>query len=269
MKLRIVSDLHLEFGSFILPTIADEGSTHLILAGDIFLGEKHWMPVPFFEDITERFAQIILIAGNHEFYEGVFPDTLRTIRSIVRDFPNIAFLEKETLIIGNVAFVGATMWTDMNKKDWFCVQKAKDGMNDFYKIKLLNGRTLHPYDVIEDHRIATEFIFSEITRHKTSGKKVVVITHHLPCPLSIPEKFRNDPINGAYTSDLTERIFTHQPDLWIHGHTHTSFDYLLENTRVICNPRGYVGYELNKDFDSRLTIDLDDSDNWNKNGQFD
>ena len=269
MKLRIMSDLHLEFGGIDLPKSDDEGSTHLILAGDIFLGERCWMPVPFFEDISERFAQIILIAGNHEYYDGEFPGTLGTIRNVVRDFPNITVLEKETLIINDVAFIGATLWTDMNKKDWFCIQKAKSDMNDFYKIKLSNGRKLHPNDVVDDHSIAREYIFTEIDRHKTEGRKVVVITHHLPCPLSVPTKFRNDPLNGAYVSDLTEGIFALQPDLWVHGHTHTSCDYLLDNTRVVCNPRGYFNYETNREFDATLTIDLNDSDNWNKNGQFD
>ena len=26
--------------------------------------------------------------------------------------------------------------------------------------------------------------------------------------------------------------------LWIHGHTHDSFDYVVNGTRVVCNPRG-------------------------------
>ena len=29
--------------------------------------------------------------------------------------------------------------------------------------------------------------------------------------------------------------------LWIHGHTHTAFDYTVRGTRVVCNPRGYAG----------------------------
>jgi hypothetical protein len=35
--------------------------------------------------------------------------------------------------------------------------------------------------------------------------------------------------------------------LWTHGHTHEDFDYHIGSTRVVCNPRGYVGYEARAD----------------------
>ena len=262
MKLRIMSDLHLEFGTLEIPRTDDESSTHLILAGDIFLSEHHWMPVPFFEDISSRFAQIILIAGNHEFYDGVWPDSIGTIRNVIREFPNITFLEKETLVFDNTAFIGATLWTDMSNKDWFTIQRAKDGMNDFYKIKTSDGKTLHPNDVVDDHLIAREFIFNEIAKHKAEGRKTVVITHHLPCSLSVPPRFKNDPLTGAYVTELSNQIFDTQPTLWIHGHTHSSSDYLLENTRVICNPRGYTPFDVNPKFDCTLTIEIPEDGVW-------
>jgi predicted phosphodiesterase len=30
---------------------------------------------------------------------------------------------------------------------------------------------------------------------------------------------------------------------WVHGHTHTPFDYMIEGCRVICNPCGYPGQD--------------------------
>lgn len=259
MKVRIVSDLHLEFGSFNLPVIHGEDSMVLILAGDIFLGEKPWLATNFFDEITERFAQVIMIAGNHEFYQGEFPTTLDTIRTLVREYTNIDFLEKETLVINDVAFIGATLWTNMNNNDWFAVQAARYNMNDYAVIKnSIRGGQLHPHDLTDDHAIAKKFIFNEITSHQNAGRRTVVITHHLPCQLSVNEKYRqtNDPVNFAYYTELSNEIFDAQPTLWVHGHTHDSFDYFLGNTRVICNPRGYVGYELNKDFDPYLVVEI-------------
>ena len=47
-----------------------------------------------------------------------------------------------------------------------------------------------------------------------------------------------------------------QPSLWLHGHTHESFDYNIKNTRVVCNPRGYINSpDLNKSFNKDLIID--------------
>jgi Icc-related predicted phosphoesterase len=75
--------------------------------------------------------------------------------------------------------------------------------------------------------------------------KVVVVGHHAPSNQSIKPKYRDDAImNGAYSSDLSEFILDHPKiKFWIHGHTHDVFDYMIGPTRVLCNPRGYFGYE--------------------------
>jgi predicted phosphodiesterase len=46
--------------------------------------------------------------------------------------------------------------------------------------------------------------------------------------------------------------------LWIHGHTHDSFDYRLDGTRVVCNPRGYAkdGANENPLFDAGFMIEI-------------
>jgi hypothetical protein len=36
-----------------------------------------------------------------------------------------------------------------------------------------------------------------------------------------------------------------QIKLWTHGHTHHEFEYVIGETKVVCNPRGYIGYEAN------------------------
>lgn len=46
--------------------------------------------------------------------------------------------------------------------------------------------------------------------------------------------------------------------LWIHGHTHDSFDYTVEGTRVLCNPRGYAknGVNENTSFHAGLVVQV-------------
>jgi len=84
----------------------------------------------------------------------------------------------------------------------------------------------------------------------------VVITHHAPSPRSIAGKFRGNPLNPAFASNLEPIIVAHQPVLWIHGHMHDSFDYRISKTRVVCNPRGYFPNELNPAFDPNFVIQL-------------
>ena len=76
-------------------------------------------------------------------------------------------------------------------------------------------------------------------------RSFVVVGHHTPSPFSIHPKYAHDTLmNGGYTSDLIEFILDRpQIKLWTHGHTHEQFDYMIGSTRVVCNPRGYAGYE--------------------------
>ena len=45
-------------------------------------------------------------------------------------------------------------------------------------------------------------------------------------------------------------------NLWVHGHTHHNVDYMLGSTRVITNQRGYTGFELCKNFNKQLIIEI-------------
>jgi hypothetical protein len=54
--------------------------------------------------------------------------------------------------------------------------------------------------------------------------------------------------NGAYSTNLDNYILDRrQIRLWTHGHTHEDFDYMIGTTRIVCNPRGYDGYEERAD----------------------
>jgi hypothetical protein len=76
-------------------------------------------------------------------------------------------------------------------------------------------------------------------------RKFVVVGHHTPSFQSCAEYYRSDTImNGAYHTNLEEFILDRpQIKLWTHGHTHDDFDYMIGDTRVVCNPRGYIKYE--------------------------
>lgn len=261
MFVRIVSDLHLEFGPLDIPELSEDKNTVLILAGDIGLAQKTYTYKEFFEDVSSRFLAIVYILGNHEHYKGEFLTSLPKIRETLADLKNVHVIEKESVVIDGVAFIGATLWTDMNSHDVVTIAESGYSMND-YKI-IRNGpcnvpwqRKLHPHDTIDDHIKAKRFIFKEIKKMKEAGHAVVVVTHHGPSYLSVAECYKGDNLNGAYVTELFEDIMDAQPTIWCHGHTHVSFDYFIGDTRVICNPRGYVGYEENPDFDIKFGVEV-------------
>ena len=135
-------------------------------------------------------------------------------------------------------------------------------MNDFHIIR--TGPTIEqgyqrkftPYDAADIHFKSKEYIFDSIKFHRAEGRKTVVVTHMGPSLKSVPKRFFGNQLNGAYVSNLDEEVIATEPDIWIHGHTHDSFDYMLGETRVMVNPRGYVGHALNKHFDADKFIEL-------------
>lgn len=248
MKLHILSDLHLEFGA--MPrNYAPPPCDVVILAGDIGTGRSGmaWAMTTFPPDLP-----VIYVCGNHELYGRSFA-LYQELKAKADATPNIKFLECESVEINGVLFIGATLWTD------FCLYddpvkaaiEAKFGMNDF---RLIEGMSVDLWT--SRNRFGREAIERALERH--AGKPRVVVTHHGPSPGSIPTRFAGDAMNAAYVSRILQEMPEHLwPQLWAHGHTHDSFDYLANiTTRVVCNPRGYVGHELNPDFKIDFVVDL-------------
>jgi hypothetical protein len=196
--------------------------------------------------------------GNHEHYNGDFAKSADILRKVSNHFGNIHFLDRDVKTIGDVTFIGGTLWTDMNKEDSLTLYHIKQSMNDFrivtdsrnpvhYKDQNGNFHTrtarFSPESAVEDHKLMLQYI-STVVEGKPE-QKFVVVGHHAPSKLSTKPRYQNDTLmNGGYSSDLSEFILDRpQIKLWTHGHTHDNFDYMIGTTRIVCNPRGYIHYE--------------------------
>lgn len=272
MRIRIMSDVHLEFADFKIPNLEHDRETVLVLAGDIGLVHKanlkeHY--IPFLTRADVQFRQVILIMGNHEHYGGSF----RRTRAILQDaiglarLDNVRLLEKESFVVDEVAFIGATMWTDCGNHSPFA-HMLFNRMSDSRVIRTGPNETL-PYECKfsaeaswTDHMYAKRFIFNQIAEQKAAGRKTVVVTHHGPTMRSIHERYLGSDMNIFYASELTNEIMDTNPNLWIHGHTHCQFDYLVDEslehcqTRVVVNPRGYFGREDTSGFNETLVVEV-------------
>lgn len=266
MKIAICSDLHLEFGDIVLK---NDGADVLILGGDILTAQElHDFKaddVKFADELTRRgtaeryreflarcsaeFPHVIYIAGNHEFYHGKYPDAYNYLEEECSAFNNVHFLEQRCKEICDVTFIGATLWTDMNKGDRTTLMLVQEMMNDYRVIRNSdkNYARLKPLDTYNRHRKSLDYIKSVI--NSNPNKKYVVVGHHAPSKKSVKPRYAEDvEMNGAYSSDLDDFILAYpQIKLWTHGHTHDAFDYAIGNTRIVCNPRGYIGYESRAD----------------------
>jgi len=268
MKIALGSDLHLEFGAIELHNT--EAADVLVLAGDILVA-KHLNPThhhdaryrKFFKECCERFPKVVYVLGNHEHYAYDVQETVTYLKSeLVYD--NLYILDDETVDILDHTFIGTTLWTDMNEEDSLTLYHTTSMMNDFQTIKN-SARTVNewgkparltPEDTVEFHKKSMDYI-NHITYNRPNYK-FVVVGHHCPSLKSVHPKYANDKImNGAFASDLDDFIaYRPQIKLWVHGHTHEDFDYMLSETRIVCNPRGYSGHEPRADSFKLKYIDL-------------
>ena len=276
MKIKLVSDLHLEFSDINIQNEHDYDL--LILGGDImiaqdlhdypnkdsimeFVGarqEKSKRFRDFLKRVSFQFPQVIYIAGNHEYYHGKYPDAIDYLKTECESYSNIHMLEMESLTIQDITFVAGTLWTDMNRKDPLTMMSVKGAMNDYHVVRNSQRQyaKLSPIDTVRRHMDTMSFIKSEVEKNPDS--KYVVVGHHAPTHLSTKPKYEKDyQLNGAYRSDLSEFILDHpQIKLWTHGHTHNAFDYMIGSTRVVCNPRGYEGYEVDSGWIPQIILEV-------------
>ena len=177
----------------------------------------------------------------------------RTARHAAAQFPNVHFLENDSVVIDGVRFLGATLWTDYRIEGHpeLAMFHARERMNDYRLIAKQRNpwQRFVPETAFRMHQQSRRFIDTAL---KADPIKTVVVTHHLPHAKSIPSRFKGDLLNAAYASDLSDVIETGRPALWVHGHTHDSCDYQVGSTRIVCNPRGYE--DENIAFDPALVV---------------
>jgi predicted phosphodiesterase len=256
MKLLILSDLHLEFNHYQLPFELPDPATYdaVVLAGDIGVGIKgmEWAN-NLFCDILEK--EVFYILGNHEFYNHHVENVLAMAAKFAEGKEKFHYLNNNAVFKDDVVFFGGTMWTEMQLPGFrdtdFNMDVVRSRMNDF-NVVFKDGKCLKPHHTVG-------WFYEYVAALKTysnmkDGRKFVVISHHIPRNMLIAPRWQNNILNVAFAAEVE----THGADLWIFGHTHDSVrhDDLEMECDYICNPYGYDGYEVNKNFDPALIVEI-------------
>lgn len=237
MKLHLLSDLHLEFAPFTPPQM---NADVVILAGDTGTGHHgiRWAK----ENFPDK--PVLYLMGNHEFYGHDIPRLTHQLEEETAG-TNIHVMENKAVEIGEVVFLGCSLWTDfaLGNDPSIGALVAEGAMNDFRRIRFYPGYSrLRAGNLQRIHADSVLWLRQQFAVH--AGKKIVVLTHHAPSPRSIPPKFQGDPLNCAFASDLESLVLDSNALLWVHGHIHSQSDYHIGETRVIANPRGYPHEEV-------------------------
>jgi len=261
MKIRFMSDLHLEFSPM---KFEYAGEDILILAGDIAL---HTDAMAQLNAVAAAWdIPVLILAGNHEFYtnsghqDHTWEDTIDDLRRAADHNVKIVkgdttFFEDTVATYEGVRFIGATLWTDMNLfgDAPIASRQVQLALSDYVLIRKDKGMAaITADDTMARHAVSRKFIADTLAQ--PFDGQTVVFTHHAPSWKSV--EFKDDKISAGYASRLEELMLDHEPVLWIHGHTHKVFDYKVGETRVMCNPRGYVPDGLVEGFDPKLVVEI-------------
>lgn len=257
MKIGILSDLHLESSGM---DIENPGWDLLILAGDISVDFE--ILKQFIANKLPDNIPILYVLGNHEFEGKIYENVVDQLKNELSIFPNIQILYNESVIHNGIKFIGSTLWTDFlgdgerlyeEANSW-----AKINISAFKHIFTKEDNLLKkisPSTMEKWARECQKFLEYELKKSPFNGERFV-ITHFAPHPLSRAPRFSKS-FSSFWINNLEPLMgFS---DYWVHGHTHDSFDYNVEGTRVICNPRGSSKmYDLspNVNFDKKFILDL-------------
>lgn len=221
----------------------------MVLAGDIDLGVKG---IEWIKSVSKD-VPVIYVLGNHEYYKGSYPKTLNKIIDAATG-TNVHVLENKSVVIGDVTFHGATLWTDfaLNGDSRIHGSICQEKMNDYKRIrKDPSYSKLRSIDTYILHLQSLDWL--RVSLESSTTDRDIVVTHHAPSLRSLPDRYKNDIVSSAYASNLEDFILKHQPDFWIHGHIHMPSKYQIGATTIICNPHGYI-HEPDNGFEKQLVV---------------
>ena len=280
MKLQIASDLHIEFerqyGKYSFELEQTDADV-IVLAGDIGVGFKEERK--FCEKVARDHGKpVVFVLGNHSFYQKGNIDRIRGRWAQYdieeSDKNNVFYLDEgHHWSYKGVNFVGGIFWTDFNNYDTWDMRVAEQMMNDYRGCRMTqmdsSANNMHAFEKdgmtessdyyftprrsVDEHYKTKEYMNYMLSELEGTN---VVVTHHLPSQRSSDSRYRDNSLNPAYYSHLDDWVRDRDIALWVHGHTHSSNDYMLGDTRVVCNPRGYYMHDENPNFSPSLVVEV-------------
>lgn len=233
MKLHLLSDLHLDHDKKLdeafLKNLKEQPDIDvLVLCGDNFSIHRKKRTEDLFKRLLDCYREILFVPGNHEMWRATPAEVHETLFYIEESSCGRvhSFITPSHCYAGRNhdqhRFFGGTLWYPQPKPN---------------QIPMFRDH--------EEVRTPWAWFYDQYNHFDTkiqklgSLKDTIVISHHLPTPAAVADKFKHNPNNHFFMADMDHIIYDQEPKLWLFGHTHTRMDFVVHNTRLVCNPRGY------------------------------
>lgn len=269
MKLQLMSDLHIEFhfrppeipGPDWDKRIPDAGADVVVLAGDVGKADQgvHWAA----QEADRLGVRCLYVPGNHEFYGWAHGEALGVMRSAAAG-TRVRLLSNNKAVIGDVRFLGTTLWTDLrayrgeHPRGYPPGLILEHSMMDYHVVRVGGGagrhRRLRATDTLAWNRNAVAWLERELDTPFEG--RTVVVTHHGPSLLCQHPSFEPGWIANGFHSPLERLMDPEKVQLWIYGHTHASLDTVVNGVRLVSNQQGYPGEGIPGGFDPRKVIEV-------------
>lgn len=277
MRLQLFSDLHLERAPHFRPLI-HPATDVVIVAGDVGSYqtgsrlEDDDFGLGRFSPLQSGFgcARVLYVPGNHEFDALDFDDTYARLRRTCERL-GITWLEREVVTIGDVRFVGTTLWSDFEalaaRESTLARQiqqrtKAHRAAN-YYLSKNTTLKAGEP--VLAEGICAMSLACQSWLRAALAvpwGGKTVAVTHFAPSLQSADPRYGLTPGTAGFCNAMDD-LFP-LVDVWLHGHLHCANDYIVRGSdgarawacRVLANPLGYLNKGEQAAFREDLVIEV-------------
>ena len=254
MTVQFASDLHLEFvenTKFLKDNPIAPEADILVLAGDVgYLGHETYNSHPFWDWASENFKQVIVVPGNHEFYGGYDLSNLSNNKEeAIRN--NIHWYYNKILTIDGVDLILTTLWSKISPLADYIIRSR---VSDFKYIKY-EGKLLRPSIFNRFHAECVSFLKESL--EKSTARKKIIVSHHVPASLCMADEFKGSILNGAFVAEMDDFILDNDVDYWIYGHSHRNIgEMTIGKTKLVCNQLGYVSNHENFSFQKSMQIIL-------------
>lgn len=252
MKIQYCSDLHLEFkenARYIARHPIERSGDILLLAGDITLLRNMEQHKAFFDYLSDNFAYTYWIPGNHEYYKSDVTDYPSPLKMEIRH--NVFLVNQQVFMHEDVSIICCTLWSHVQPENEYEIQR---NLSDFHIIQN-EGRRLTVADFNRMHQ--SDLAFLQQALKDSVGRKMVVVTHHVPTLMHYPKQYINSPINQAFATELHDLILSSGAVAWIYGHHHNNTpEFKIGGTTLLTNQLGYVSHYEHGDYRKGAVVEV-------------
>ena len=208
-KLQYISDLHLEKLRKIPYHTLQPSTNNIALLGDI--GDPFTsIYYDLLKHVSTNFDKVILLSGNHEYWNRTIKETDNQINYLVNKFHNITYLNNTKTKIDSYDIIGSTLWSNV--------------IDDPNNNTVIQNKFFHYHSMKEIDKLLTD-------------KPTIMLTHYLPSYQLIHPDFVHYPMyyKSRYASDL-DHMCKDNVKAWLYGHSHKHVGMFINNTYCSSNP---------------------------------